>query len=426
MEGMLDPDLLLNRTDAVASALETKGTARESVIAARDALLERRSVRQKLDELRTELNRHSKVVGEAMKAHDSQAETLREQLAELKSSIRDAEQRARDADDAYTRLALVLPNLPDPAAPVGLDESDNVILRHEGTPRADEVPPHWEIAEAQGWWEPERAARMSGSGFAILRGDGARLLRALPQYALNLHRDKYTEFVVPHMMLRDTMVGTGHLPKFADDAYATTDDRWLIPTGEVPLTAMHRGEILDAGSLPFHYTTYTVCFRREAGAAGKDTRGMQRLHEFHKVELMIYCRADQVAAEFAGLLHDAETSLRGLGLPYRVVDLATGDLTFSSARIHDLEVHSPGVGRWLEASSVGNFSDFQARRSNIRMRDAARKTVPVHTLNGSALATPRVWAALLENGYQADGTVRVPEALVQYLGTDTLGVPRAH
>ncbi len=267
---------------------------------------------------------------------------------------------------------------------------------------------------------------MSGSGFAILRGDGARLLRALPQYALNLHRDKYTEFVVPHMMLRDTMVGTGHLPKFADDAYATTDDRWLIPTGEVPLTAMHRGEILDADSLPFHYTTYTVCFRREAGAAGKDTRGMQRLHEFHKVEFMIYCRADQVAAEFAGLLHDAETSLRGLGLPYRVVDLATGDLTFSSARIHDLEVHSPGVGRWLEASSVGNFSDFQARRSNIRMRDATRKTVPVHTLNGSALATPRVWAALLENGYQADGTVRVPEALVQYLGTDTLGVPRAH
>ena len=177
---MLDPDLLLNRTDAVASALETKGTKRESVIAARDALLERRSVRQKLDELRTELNRHSKVVGEAMKAHDSKAETLREQLAELKSSIRDAEQRARDADDAYTRLALVLPNLPDPAAPVGLDESDNVILRHEGTPRADEVPPHWEIAEAQGWWEPERAARMSGSGFAILSGDGARLLRALP------------------------------------------------------------------------------------------------------------------------------------------------------------------------------------------------------------------------------------------------------
>ena len=200
-----------------------------------------------------------------MKAHDSKAETLREQLAELKSSIRDAEQRARDADDAYARLALVLPNLPDPAASVGLDESDNVILRHEGTPRAEEVPPHWEIAEAQGWWEPERAARMSGSGFAILRGDGARLLRALPQYALNLHRDKYTEFVVPHMMLRDTMVGTGHLPKFADDAYATTDDRWLIPTGEVPLTAMHRGEILDADSLPFHYTTCTVCSRREAG-----------------------------------------------------------------------------------------------------------------------------------------------------------------
>ncbi|MDO5092207.1 MAG: serine--tRNA ligase [Propionibacteriaceae bacterium] len=423
---MLDPDLLLNRTEAVASALAAKGTARESVVAARDALVERRSVRHRLDELRAELNRQSKVVGEAMKARDSRAETLRVELSDLKSAVREAEQRARDADQSYAQLALMLPNLPDPEAPVGLDESDNIVLRHEGTPRADEVPPHWEIAEAQGWWEPERAARMSGSGFAILRGDGARLLRALPQYALNLHRDKYTEFVVPHMMLRDTMVGTGHLPKFADDAYATADDRWLIPTGEVPLTAMHRDEILDADSLPLRYTTYTVCFRREAGAAGKDTRGMQRLHEFHKVELMIYCQAGQVTAEFAGLLHDAETSLRGLGLPYRVVDLATGDLTFSSARIHDLEVHSPGVGRWLEASSVGNFSDFQARRSHIRMKDATGKTVPVHTLNGSALATPRVWAALLENGYQADGTVRVPEALTPNLGTDTLGVPRLH
>jgi seryl-tRNA synthetase len=276
------------------------------------------------------------------------------------------------------------------------------------------------VAGELGIFDPERAAKLSGSGFSILRGDGARLLRALVSFGLDLHRPTYEELVVPHMVKRTTMVGTGHLPKFADDAYSTTpDDLWLVPTGEVPLTALHRDEILNPEDLPRRYMTYTSCFRREAGSAGKDTRGMQRLHEFHKVELVRLCLAENVEQEFAELLADAERTLLELGLPYRVVDLCTGDLTFSSARIFDLEVYAPGVDKWLEVASVGNFTDFQARRSNIRVRTTAGNR-PVFTLNASAMATPRVWAAIIEHGAQPDGRVKIPAALVPYIGKDTL------
>jgi len=238
------------------------------------------------------------------------------------------------------------------------------------------------------------------------------------QFGLDLHRDTYTEVVVPHLVRGPLMVGTGHLPKFADEAYNTTlDDLWLVPTGEVPLTGLHQDEILDPDELPKRYMTHTACFRREAGAAGKDTRGFQRVHEFHKVEMVRICTPATVEDEFEGLLADAELALKKLELPYRVVDLCTGDLTFASARILDLEVYAPGVDRWLEVSSVGNFTDFQARRGNIRYRDANGKTAPVNTLNGSAMATPRMWAAIIEHGQRSDGTVEVPEALVSYLGS---------
>jgi seryl-tRNA synthetase len=215
-----------------------------------------------------------------------------------------------------------------------------------------------------------------------------------------------------------TLTATGHLPKFEMDAYKLRDDDlWAIPTGEVPLMSLHRDEILDGESMPRRYLAYTVCFRREAGSAGKDTRGLQRLHEFHKVELLTLCRPEQLHEEFEGMLADAEQTLQVLGLPYRVVDLCTGDLTFSSARIYDLEVYAPGVDRWLECSSVGIFTDFQARRGNIRYRDERGRNRLVHALNGSGLATPRVWAALIEHGHQPDGSVRLPEALEPYMGT---------
>jgi seryl-tRNA synthetase len=246
-------------------------------------------------------------------------------------------------------------------------------------------------------------------------------LRALVALGLDLHRDKYEELVVPHLVRRQTMVGTGHLPKFADDAYSTTlDDLWLVPTGEVPITGLHRDEILDPEDLPRRYMTYTVCFRREAGSAGKDTRGLQRLHEFHKVELVRLCLPEDAEQEFEELLGDAERIVQELRLPYRVVDLATGDLTFSSSRIIDLEVYAPGVDRWLEVSSVGNFTDFQARRGNIRVRVEGGGTRPIATLNASGAATPRLWAAIVEHGQQPDGRVLVPEVLRPYVGRELL------
>lgn len=421
---MLDLSLLLNETDEVAKRLGHKGTDPALVYSARDAVLTRRSTRRSLDDLRSELNRGSKELSRTIASGAQDAGVAREKLAALKQQIVGLEEQSRAAETAERDLLLVLPNLPHPDAPIGADENSNVVLRHAG-PAATPVPgarPHWEVATDLGIFDAERAAKLSGSGFSLLRGDGARLLRALVQLGLDLHREKYLELMVPHFVRGDTLVGTGHLPKFRDDAYEMrTDDLWAIPTGEVPLTGLHRGELLERDALPMKYMTYTACFRREAGSAGKDTRGMQRLHEFHKVELVRVCEPENVETEFEELLADAELSLQTLGLPYRVVDLCTGDLTFSSARIFDLEVYSPGVDRWLEVSSVGNFTDFQARRSNIRYRAADGQTRTPCYLNGSAVATPRVWAAIIEHGQQPDGTVRVPEALRRYVGTDVIG-----
>jgi seryl-tRNA synthetase len=244
------------------------------------------------------------------------------------------------------------------------------------------------------------------------------------QFGLDLNRDTYLEFAPPHFVRSDTFTGTGHLPKFEADAYRLRDDDlWAIPTGEVPLTGMHRNELLEEADLPKRYMAYTVCFRREAGSAGKDTRGLQRLHEFHKVELVRICLPEHADEEFAALLTDAERAIRLLGLPYRIIDLCTADLTFSSSRIFDIEVYAPGVDRWLEVSSVGVFSDFQARRSNIRVRRTGKRggTEFPYFLNGSALATPRVWAAIIEHGQQPDGSVLLPEPLVRYMGKDRIG-----
>jgi seryl-tRNA synthetase len=257
--------------------------------------------------------------------------------------------------------------------------------------------------------------------FALLRGQGAKLLRALVKFGLDLNAETYEEILPPHFVRSDVFTGTGHLPKFEMDAdKLRDDDLWAIPTGEVPLMGLHRDEILAETELPKRYMAYTVCFRREAGSAGKDTRGMQRLHEFHKVEMLKLCTPEQVESEYQAMLADAERALRLLGLPYRVVDLSAGDLTFASSRIFDLEIYAPGVDRWLEASSVGSFTDFQARRGKIRFRRENGKVEFVHALNGSALATPRVWAAIIEHGQQPDGSVRVPEPLVAFMGTDAI------
>ncbi|HET9899185.1 MAG TPA: serine--tRNA ligase [Streptosporangiaceae bacterium] len=422
---MIDSSLLLDRTDEVIAALARKGVPAETVLDAKAALLRRKTVLSEVEQLRAEMNRRSREAGRLIAAGGPEAEAARQSLTSLKSQLAEQEAVLRDAEKQSRALMLVVPNLPSPDAPEGLDETGNVVLRYEGPPADGYNPadykPHWEIAQGLGIMDQERAAKLSGSGFSLLYGDGARLMRALIQFGLDLNRETYREVFVPHMVRSQVFEGTGHLPKFADDAYSTTlDGLWLIPTGEVPLTGMHQGELFESAELPKRYMTYSACFRREAGSAGKDTRGLQRLHEFHKVELVRVCTPETVQDEFDALLADAERPLRLLGFPYRVVDLAAGDLTFSSSRIFDLEVYAPGVDRWLEVSSVGNFTDFQPRRGNIRYRTRTGQTRPPYYLNGSALATPRVWAAILEHGQREDGLVELPGALVPYLGKKML------
>jgi seryl-tRNA synthetase len=283
--------------------------------------------------------------------------------------------------------------------------------------------PHWEIGDALGILDMERGARLAGSMFPLYRGAGARLVRALTAFALDRHADAYEEIRPPTVVLTETMTSTGHLPKFADDAYhVERDDLWLIPTAEVPLTSMHRGEILDEAQLPLRFTAATACYRREAGSAGRDTRGLLRVHEFDKVELFAYTTAEGGGEAQDDILGRAEAMLRDLGLMYRVLDLCCGDLGGSSARTFDLEAYAPGVDRWLEVSSVSWFRDYQARRAGVRYRAASggAGVQLVHTVNGSALAWPRIWAALVETGRQPDGTVVLPECLGPYMGGELL------
>ena len=324
---------------------------------------------------------------------------------------------------------LLVPNLPDERVPDGLDENDNVEVRRwwvgmdEGAPfptfTEHQRVAHWDIGRDLGILDMESGAKLAGSMFPLYRGVGARLIRALTFFALDQHADAYEEIRPPSVALTETMMSTGHLPKSADDMYSIErDDLWLIPTGEVPLTSLHRGEILDESSLPIRLTAFTPCFRREAGAAGKDTRGLLRVHEFDKVELFAYCTPAQADDAQADILRRAEGILQALGLTYRVLDLCAGDLGTASAYTVDLEVFSPGVDRWLEVSSVSWFRDFQARRANVRYRTSDGSTAFVHTVNGSALAWARIWAALVETYRQADGSIRLPEVLAPYFGGD--------
>ncbi len=327
--------------------------------------------------------------------------------------------------DELEQLLLQLPNVTLPEVPEGGEEA-NVIVREWGAPRTmDAVRPHWEVGARLGLLDPERAAKVSGSGFVVYRGQGARLVRSLMSFFLDLHGREhgYEEVWVPSLVNRATMTGTGQLPKFEDDAYAIQgDDLFLIPTAEVPVTNLYRDELLDVAQLPMSFTAYTPCFRREAGSAGKDTRGLLRSHEFDKVELVRYVEPERSRDELETLTGHAEVALQRLGLPYRVKLLAAGDTGFSSAMTYDLEVWAPGVGSWLEVSSCSSFVDFQARRANIRYRPArGEKPRFVHTLNGSGLAFPRTIACILEHYQNADGSVTVPEVLQPYLGLARLG-----
>jgi seryl-tRNA synthetase len=385
---------------------------------------ERRLLIQAVEERKAARNAGSQEVARRKKAGEPADDLIAFGRA-LGEEISRLEGELGAAEDELSRILLEVPNVTLPDVPAG-DEDHNVIVRSWGDPRTSTgVRPHWEVGTALGLFDLERATKVSGSGFAVFRGPGARLVRSLLTFFMNVHADEhgYEEVWPPALVNRASMTGTGQLPKFEDDAYKIDgDDLFLAPTAEVPVTNLYRDEILDAGTLPMAFCAYTPCFRREAGSAGKDTRGILRMHQFDKVELVRYSTPEDSEAQLELMLGHAESMLRRLGLPYRVKLLAAGDTGFASAKTYDLEAWAPGVGAWLEISSVSTFSDFQARRANIRFRPGkGEKPRFVHTLNGSGLAFPRTIACLLEHYQQPDGTVVVPEVLRSSLGTDRLG-----
>jgi len=385
---------------------------------------ERRLLIQAVEERKAARNASSQEVARRKRAGEDAAELIAQGRA-LGEEISRLESELATAEQALDAIVMEVPNMTLADVPAG-DETHNVVVRTWGTPRAsDGVKPHWDIAAAQGLFDLERGAKVSGSVFVVYRGKGARLVRALLNFFVENHVDEhgYEEIWPPLLVNRATMTGTGQLPKFEDDAYKIGgDELFLIPTAEVPVTNLYRDEIIDPGVLPKSFCAYTPCFRREAGSAGKDTRGILRMHQFDKVELVRYCAPEDSEAQLQLLLGHAEAILQKLEIPYRVTLLAAGDTGFSSAKTYDLEAWAAGVGAWLEVSSVSTFTDFQARRANIRYRPAkGEKPRFVHTLNGSGLAFPRTIACLLEHHQQPDGSVAIPEALRKYVGTDRLG-----
>ena len=419
---MLDIRLFRNELDQVRAGLARRGDSMDSIDDVIRLDTEVREVNTSRDDLRSRIRAISGEVGQLMR------DGLKEEAGELQAESRSLGEREKELDARSATVAaelrdllLRLPNLPADDAPDGLGETDNVVTRIEhfdpDSYQDHQRVAHWDTGEALGILDVERGVKMSGSMFVMYRGSGATLVRALCQLALDRNADLYEEVRPPTLVRTDTMVSTGHLPKFAEDAYhLERDDLYAIPTAEVPLTSLARDEILDEAVLPMRLMAHTSCYRREAGSAGKDTRGLQRLHQFDKVELLAYATADQAAGIHAEILARAEALLTDLGLAYRVLDLCAGDLGNSSRRTFDLEVYAPGVDRWLEVSSVSWFGDYQARRANIRYRSAGGKGTEVcHTLNGSALAVPRVWAGIVETHRQPDGRVLIPEVLRPYM-----------
>jgi len=380
---------------------------------------ERRGLLKETEELRGRRNTVSEEIGR-LKREMKDAAALLLEMKSVSDRIKELEEKLRVLDERVREFLLNVPNIPHESVPRGRDENDNVEVRKWGTPRDFDFPPlnHWDIGEMLGIIDFDRASKISGARFSLMKGAGARLERALMSFMLDLNTSKgYTEVFPPILVNRESMTGTGQLPKFEMELFRVADPEfYLIPTAEVPVTNIHRDEILSEKELPLFYTAYTPCFRREAGSYGKDTRGLIRQHQFNKVELVKFVKPEDSYNELEKLTSDAEDILRQLGLPYRVLSLCTGDLGFSSAKTYDLEVWLPGQQRYREISSCSNFEDFQARRASIRFKREGKKgTEFVHTLNGSGLAIGRTVVAILENYQQKDGTVVIPEVLQQYM-----------
>ena len=419
---MLDVRLIRSDPDLVRAGMTRRGEDPAVIDEVQSVDAELRALAAKRDGLRAEIRVLSNEVGKLFREQrKDEATELQEQSRLLGAEEKALDQRADELAVELREMLLRIPNLPAVDCPDGAGEDDNVVLRVEqydpGVYQEHHRVEHWVTGEALGMLDVERAVKMSGSMFVMYRGAGAALVRALCQLALDRNVDLYEEVRPPTLVRTDTMISTGHLPKFVDEAYhVERDDLWAIPTAEVPLTSLARDEILPVDELPKRFCAHTSCFRREAGSAGKDTRGLLRVHEFDKVELLAYATPEQAPELHAEILARAEGTIRDLGLAYRILDLCTGDIGNSAARTFDIEVYAPGVDRWLEVSSVSWFTDYQARRANLRYKpEGGKGTEILHTLNGSALAVPRVWAAIVETYRQPDGTVAVPELLQPYL-----------
>ena len=422
---MLDQRLVRDNPDAIAQQLERRG---KSVDLTRLQLIaqQQRSLEEQRSNLQADGNRIGKEVGQRIKGGadpkgDEVAE-LRQQGNEIKQKVAVLEEEEKLLNAELRDQLLMFPNLPSDDCPDGKDETDNVEIRRWGEPRQeDNLEEHWQIADRLNLFDTERSVRIAQSRFVTLIGQGARLERGLINFMLDLHTSKgYREVLPPVLVNTASLTGSGQLPKFADESFrCAEDDLWLTPTAEVPVTSLHRDEIIPNDQLPLRYAAYSPCFRREAGSYGRDTRGLIRLHQFNKVELYWFCHPDHSAEAHQQITADAEAVLQALELPYRVLDLCTGDLGFSAQRTFDLEVWLPGAGAYREISSCSVCGDFQARRSSIRTKEGKNSRL-VHTLNGSGLAVGRTMAAVLENGQQADGSVRLPAALVPYVGIEEL------
>ena len=415
---MLDINYVRSHPEEVRQSLLQRNTE-APLAAALEADSRRRTLLAEVETLKAERNAASKEIGKGPDSPEREAKIAG--MKQVGDRIAALDEEVRTIEEELHRALSAIPNLPDPRAPVGRDESENVVLRTSGDVKkfAFEPKPHWDLGPALGIINFEQGARMTGTRFYVLHGAGARLQRALISWMVDLHvRQGYREVYPPFMVRGEALFAAGQLPKFADNLYHDAEeDLWMVPTAEVPLTNLHAGEILDAERLPLWYTAYTACFRREKMAAGRDVRGIKRVHQFDKVEMYKLCLPEAADEELAKMLADAEQTCSQLGLTYRVKALCTGDLGFCATRTFDVEVWAPGAGEWLEVSSVSHCGDFQARRAGIRVRrEKGARPELVHTLNGSGLALPRTMIAILENYQQEDGTVVVPEALRPAMG----------
>tara|TARA_A100001037_G_C15153307_1_gene641209 strand:- start:6191 stop:7462 length:1272 start_codon:yes stop_codon:yes gene_type:complete len=422
---MISIDLIRNNPQLIKDALERRGESSDlQEILSHDEARRKNIIEN--DELKQHRNEVSKSIGERRSQGQSVDESEMALMKSVGEKISSLDEEIKTLETTINDLLSRIPNVPDPEVPIGQDENDNPVVRQQGEiPKYDfEIQPHWDIGEKLDLIDLPRGAKLSGSRFYALKGLGSKLERALIAWMLDYHTEKhgYTEVSVPYMVRQDIIYGSGNLPKFGDNLYHDTeDDLWLIPTAEVPITGLHKDEILESSELPKYYVAHTPCFRREQAAAGRDTRGIKRVHQFHKVEMYKIVDPDTSNTELEMLLNDAEDICKELGLTYRIVQLCTGDISFVSAKSFDIEVWAAGCNEWLEVSTCSNCTDFQARRTGLRFRpDAKSRPQFVHTLNGSGLAIPRILIAILENYQQEDGSIIIPEVLRPYTGFDSI------